>query len=355
MTMPDVSGLPENNDALYADDPANPSRKLHQQHHDLLHAAAKALLPRTEASATYGATSTSKTAAYTAAAGDFVLADATTAGFTVTLPASPTVGQRVAVKKTDATANVMTVVATAKTIDGDPNATIVAEGAGATFVYDGTNWQILGVTSSTGPKGDTGDPGPQGDPGPAGPGVPIGGTDGQVLTKTSATDYATAWETPAAGGGGTSLTRVVLTPTDFFTTLGAPAVTNLQGVLCTRFDAVGEEAASASVSVPADWATFQAVLRWTNQSGTPGDVVWRLDSGFLPIDGATLDSTLTTGTPVTATAPASQAMATTQLVASVTNIPARTFAVKLTRVAAAVGDTHATDANLVVLLLEKVT
>lgn len=39
-------------------------------------------------------------------------------------------------------------------------------------------------------------------PGPAGPGVPVGGTDGQVLTKTSATDYATAWEDAAGGGGG---------------------------------------------------------------------------------------------------------------------------------------------------------
>lgn len=39
-------------------------------------------------------------------------------------------------------------------------------------------------------------------PGPAGPGVPTGGTDGQVLTKTSATDYATAWEDPTGGAGG---------------------------------------------------------------------------------------------------------------------------------------------------------
>jgi hypothetical protein len=40
------------------------------------------------------------------------------------------------------------------------------------------------------------------EPGPAGPGGPAGGTDGQVLTKTSATDYATAWEDATGGGGG---------------------------------------------------------------------------------------------------------------------------------------------------------
>ena len=35
-------------------------------------------------------------------------------------------------------------------------------------------------------------------------GLPAGGTDGQVLTKTSSVDYASAWEDPTAGGGGIS-------------------------------------------------------------------------------------------------------------------------------------------------------
>jgi hypothetical protein len=39
-------------------------------------------------------------------------------------------------------------------------------------------------------------------PGPAGPGVPTGGTDGQVLTKASGTDYDTAWEDATGGAGG---------------------------------------------------------------------------------------------------------------------------------------------------------
>ena len=41
--------------------------------------------------------------------------------------------------------------------------------------------------------------GPQGDQGPAGVGVPSGGTTGQVLKKTSATDYATAWADDEGG------------------------------------------------------------------------------------------------------------------------------------------------------------
>src|SRR5262249_7981198 len=54
-----------------------------------------------------------------------------------------------------------------------------------------------------GPTGATGTAGPQGIPGPAGPsgqGVPAGGVTGAVLTKLSATDYDTSWQTPAAAG-----------------------------------------------------------------------------------------------------------------------------------------------------------
>lgn len=42
--------------------------------------------------------------------------------------------------------------------------------------------------------GQVGATGPQGIQGIAGPGVASGGTDGQVLTKTSSVDYETAWE-----------------------------------------------------------------------------------------------------------------------------------------------------------------
>jgi hypothetical protein len=61
----------------------------------------------------------------------------------------------------------------------------------------------IGNTGPQGPqgiKGDTGSQGPAGTTGaqgPAGPGVPVGGTAGQLLTKLSATDYATAWQNPA--------------------------------------------------------------------------------------------------------------------------------------------------------------
>jgi len=54
----------------------------------------------------------------------------------------------------------------------------------------------LGIPSGlTGAAGSTGNQGPAGSTGATGPGVAAGGTTGQVLAKTSATDYATAWQT----------------------------------------------------------------------------------------------------------------------------------------------------------------
>lgn len=55
-----------------------------------------------------------------------------------------------------------------------------------------------GATGATGPQGPQGIQGPTGatgSTGAAGVGVPVGGTTGQVLAKTSGTDYATSWIT----------------------------------------------------------------------------------------------------------------------------------------------------------------
>jgi hypothetical protein len=56
-------------------------------------------------------------------------------------------------------------------------------------------------TSLVGPRGLTG---LTGTAGTNGQGVPTGGTTGQVLTKTSATDYAASWQTPSTAGSPTS-------------------------------------------------------------------------------------------------------------------------------------------------------
>ena len=62
-----------------------------------------------------------------------------------------------------------------------------------------------GQTGATGPSGIQGIQGVKGDTGSAGQGVPTGGTQGQVLAKTTASDYATAWVNQS---GGQSLNQV---------------------------------------------------------------------------------------------------------------------------------------------------
>lgn len=81
-----------------------------------------------------------KTANYTATATDAcVLADATTAGFTVTLPAV-VAGRQLTVKKLDSTVNLVTVAPASGTIDGAANDVISVQWQSRTYISNGTNW-----------------------------------------------------------------------------------------------------------------------------------------------------------------------------------------------------------------------
>ncbi len=59
-----------------------------------------------------------------------------------------------------------------------------------------------GIQGIQGPKGDQGDTGDQGLKGDTGPGVPTGGTVGQLLKKSDATDFATSWTSISASDVG---------------------------------------------------------------------------------------------------------------------------------------------------------
>lgn len=64
-----------------------------------------------------------------------------------------------------------------------------------------------GPQGTAGTVGATGATGPVGATGAAGVGVPTGGTTGQVLAKTSNTNYDTQWiAAPSGGGGGVPIT-----------------------------------------------------------------------------------------------------------------------------------------------------
>lgn len=128
------------------------------------------------------------------------------------------------------------------------------------------------VPGPPGPAGIPGTAGPQGIPGPAGPGVPTGGTTGQVLTKISATDFATSWqntavsfpEAPTDGQqyGRQSAGWTVIVPNPTWTTLsGKPStfpptlpiaesdVTNLVTDLAAKLPAASYTAADVLIKI----------------------------------------------------------------------------------------------------------
>lgn len=91
---------------------------------------------------------TAKTAAYTVVAGDknkTILCDASSAAFTVTLPAAATAGGgfEVSVKKTDSSVNAVTIDGNAsETIDGATTLVVSQQYDSYTLVCDGSNWHV---------------------------------------------------------------------------------------------------------------------------------------------------------------------------------------------------------------------
>jgi hypothetical protein len=87
----------------------------------------------------------STTTAYTATGSDsLILGNATSAAFTVTLPnASGRTGRLYTVKKTDSSANAVTVATGGGTIDGASTQSLASQWAKLTVISDGTNWFVV--------------------------------------------------------------------------------------------------------------------------------------------------------------------------------------------------------------------
>lgn len=94
----------------------------------------------------------SKTANYTAVAGDRILANTTGGSFTITLPATPSLGDQVVVADpSDWGVNSLTIARNGSTIEGlAENFVLDVKGVDATLVYDGTTWQVFSSLTVTG-------------------------------------------------------------------------------------------------------------------------------------------------------------------------------------------------------------
>ena len=99
-----------------------------------------------------------KTANYTAAAGDRILTDTSAGSFTITLPATPTTGQTVIVYDiTDWETNNLTVARNGSTIEGVADDFVLDLGQiKVDFVYSGTTWQVYAAVGHAGPAGPAG-------------------------------------------------------------------------------------------------------------------------------------------------------------------------------------------------------
>jgi hypothetical protein len=78
-------------------------------------------------------------------ADDIVLADATSAALTLTLPA-PLVGKKITIKKTDSTANKVTIQTPSGTLDGLSSKSLVFYNDFAQVVSDGTNYHVISTS-----------------------------------------------------------------------------------------------------------------------------------------------------------------------------------------------------------------
>lgn len=85
-----------------------------------------------------------KSAAYTALPTDYtILVDASGGAVTITLPATPVIGQSYNVKKIDASGNGVTVSGNGKTIDGAATLSIPGQWQSYYIQYNGASWSIL--------------------------------------------------------------------------------------------------------------------------------------------------------------------------------------------------------------------
>lgn len=151
------------------------------------------------------------TADYTASGGDLLLADTTANSFTVTLPATPSVGDAIQIADGgNWSINNLFIDRNGETIEGDATNLILDVGDILVYFIYGGNGPTWQVKATLGEKGETGNTGPPGieisntepsnteilwaDTSEEGENVlPLGGAMGQYLVKTSNGDFDAEW------------------------------------------------------------------------------------------------------------------------------------------------------------------
>lgn len=126
--------------------------------------------------------------------------------------------------------------------------------------------------------------GPAGTPGANGQGVPTGGTTGQALRKTSATDYATEWDTLTASDVGAAATSHTHAASDITSGLATVATTG-------DYDDLTDKP-TIPEGIPTGGTTGQVL---TKDSGDDYDTSWQTPLGATPDPWTPDDTIVTTG------------------------------------------------------------
>jgi hypothetical protein len=116
--------------------------------------------------------------------------------------------------------------------------------------------------------------------------------------------------------------------------------------------AAGSENITCCVSLPAGWLTADADVYWTEPSGGTGDVVWRMDRQAYA-EGATTNAE-TTGSNVTATAPAQYTLKVTTVLSDFALDPTNPLLrLELLRLGSNASDTLTSDAAVLGVMLRR--
>ena len=159
---------------------------------------------------------------------------------------------------------------------GTPGVTVTKSGTDAApsfnFAFSNLKGQ-QGIQGVQGPQGVQGETGATGATGPAGPGVASGGTAGQVLVKSSATNYDTEWKSLGAPGGFANLYTSQ-------SSTGDTINNSTDGTIYFSSALTDEDVNYLSVTYnPPTAVTYNS--NWRRAEGTASDATWANQSTFL--------------------------------------------------------------------------
>lgn len=151
-----------------------------------------------------------------------------------------------------------------------------------------------------------------------------------------------------------AITRIWIPASDFAATQGAPTLDDLTNNvwLAWLLDPGSAEGITTNIFTPADWATMDIDLWWTNAGAGSGNVVWEVRYPVTKGDGETMSGTVT-ATESTIAAPTQLVIKKSTYFAGVAVDTNEMFTLAVRRIAADGADTLGNDVGVLGVMLRK--